>query len=83
MISLWKPRSIEACMACLVIENKPNKHKRTLKMPFQRKRRPYPDIKGRPHSSLFMINTLFDKTYHRGLILEVTGLKGNHNLDFP
>ena len=83
MISLWEPRSVKTCMAWLVIENQPTKHKRTLKKLFQRRRMPYPDIKGRPHSSLLMINTLFDKTYHRGLILEVNRLKGNHNLDFP
>ena len=83
--SLWKPRSSETCMAWLVTKNQPIKHKRTLKKPFQRRKRPYPDMKGRPYSFLLMkyFNTLFDKTYHGGLILEVNGLKGNHNLDFP
>ena len=47
---LWKPRSIGTCMAWPVIENQPTKHKRTLKKPLQRRRRPYPDIKGRPYS---------------------------------
>ena len=83
MISLWKQGSIETCMAWPVIKNQPSKHKRTLKKPFQRRRRPYPNIKGRPYSFLLIINTLFDKTYDGGLILEVKRLKGNHNLDFP
>ena len=83
MISLWKLKSIETCMAWPVIENQPNKHKRTLKKPFQRKRRPYPDIKGKRYSFFLMINTLFDKIYHGELISEINRLKGNHNLDFP
>ena len=48
MIGLWEPRSMKTCMAWPVIENQPNKHKRTLKKLFQRERRPYPDIREGP-----------------------------------
>jgi hypothetical protein len=38
-----------------------------LTKPFQNRRRPYPDIKGRPYSFLLMeySNTLFDKNISR------------------
>ena len=48
MISLWEPKSLEACMTWPVIENQQTKHKRTLKKPFQRRRRPYLDIREGP-----------------------------------
>jgi hypothetical protein len=43
-----------------------------LKKPFQRRKRLYPDTKGRPYSFLLMkyFNTLFDKIYQKGVNLE-------------
>jgi hypothetical protein len=56
-----------------------------LRKPFQRQRKLYPEIKGRPYLFLFMeyFQTLPYKIYHLWLNLEVYELKGNHKLDFP
>ena len=66
-------------------QNQPIKHLMSLIKPFQREKKPGPEIKEKPY--LFPLMEYFQthpyKIYHLWLNLEVHWLKGNQKPDFP